>query len=335
MSDVSEQGQTEEVPVMSGPGHRLREAREARRLTLEQAAAQLRMQVRIIQALENDDYSGLPGSTFVQGYLRSYSRLLGLPEESILALAQPSTNREPILVSTIADGKAEVSSRDLPFRMITLLVFIAMVVGMGWWLSQRDLSLQATSPVAEQSSGGEQGLWLPEEQVRLHGDPESLSAGADGDSAGGQDEDAGNGATDGEDEVTQEEVSALEDGVSQEQSVPPVSEEPRPVVMVAAEMSPPALTAEMPQSLLELEYQADSWSEVSDAAGRKLAYGLISAGQKLKLRGEAPFRVFLGFATGVTVYYNGALYDHRPFQRGDVARFRIGKAEHNSPVSGN
>jgi cytoskeleton protein RodZ len=91
----------------------------------------------------------------------------------------------------------------------------------------------------------------------------------------------------------------------------------------------------MPQSLLELQYQADSWSEISDAAGRKLAYGLIPAGKQLTLRGQAPFRVFLGYASGVTVYYNGALYDHTPFQNGDMARFRLGRAEHNRPLSGN
>ena len=38
-----------------GPGRHLREARESRNLTMEQAATQLRMQLRIIEALEKAD----------------------------------------------------------------------------------------------------------------------------------------------------------------------------------------------------------------------------------------------------------------------------------------
>lgn len=121
----------------------------------------------------------------------------------------------------------------------------------------------------------------------------------------------------------------------------PVSEKPlaeaeeEPVESADADQAdapaPPPLTANTPKSKLELRYQADSWTEVNDSAGRSLVYGLIKAGQVLELKGEAPFRIFLGYAPGVTVYYNGDLFDHSPFQRRDVARFRIGRAEHNLP----
>ena len=84
-----------------------------------------------------------------------------------------------------------------------------------------------------------------------------------------------------------------------------------------------------------MDFKDDSWSEVRDAAGRKLVFDLIPAGSHLTLRGEAPFKVFLGYARGVTVYYNGDLYDHTPYHQGDLARFRIGRAEHNRPLSGN
>lgn len=325
MSEMSEEVQlAEELPVR-GPGSRLREAREACKLTLEQAAAQLRMQVRILQALENDDYSSLPGSTFVQGYLRSYSRLLGLPEENILGLAHSSSFKEPTLVSTIAEGKAEVSSSDLPFRLMTLLVLVVMVIGVGWWLSQRELAPEA--PVmAAVTAGGEQTLLLPEETLQ----PQS-----DATLAGAEAEDTTATALETTPDTSEEEaVAETEEAVPEAEQEQPVIEAPK-VTTVAAHTTPPILTAEMPQSLVELEYQADSWSEVSDAAGRKLAYGLIAAGQKLKLRGEAPFKVFLGFAPGVIIYHNGVLYDHKPYHRGDVARFRLGKAEQNRPASGN
>lgn len=318
-----EQNPAEEQTVVAGPGARLREARESRKLTIGQAAAQLRMQARIIEALENDDYSGLPGNTFVQGYLRSYSRLLGLPEQSIIGLAPSANVKEPELVSSISDGKAEVSSRDLPFRLVSFLVLLLVVIGLGWWFSQREpLPVEERPPLL--APGDEQGLALP-----LVTEPQTEEVPAPPEGEGVQVE------------TTEPEADAVEPVTEEAEAEPTESEsqaadEPVPAPETEqAKAAPPELTSMTPQSQLELEYQADSWSEISDAAGRKLAYGLVSAGRNLTLHGEAPFKVFLGYASGVTIYYNGELYDHTPYQRGDVARFRIGRAEHNRPLAGN
>lgn len=70
------------------PGKRLQEAREERHLSREEVARQLHQDVSIIQALEEDDYTRLPGQTYVLGYLRSYARLLKLPENEIVAAVQ-------------------------------------------------------------------------------------------------------------------------------------------------------------------------------------------------------------------------------------------------------
>ncbi|HEY9149116.1 MAG TPA: DUF4115 domain-containing protein, partial [Gammaproteobacteria bacterium] len=114
---------------------------------------------------------------------------------------------------------------------------------------------------------------------------------------------------------------------------PVEASEPVPAVSAdtAGEASP--ITATTPVSQLELRFEADSWTEVEDNAGRSLTYGLIKGGRTLQLTGEAPFRVFLGYAPGVSVYYNGDRFDHSPFQRRDIARFRVGSVEHNHPGS--
>jgi cytoskeleton protein RodZ len=322
MSEMDEQSGVEETLSVNGPGHRLREARESRKLTIAQAAAQLRMQSRIIEALENDDYSTLPGTIFVQGYLRSYSRLLGLPEASILGLAHAESVAEPELVSSISGGKAEVTSRDLPFRMVSFLILLLVVIGLGWWLSQREPVITQEAPQVV-SPGDEQGLLIPqvEEQLPETEQMESVP-----------------GEADTESDAVEADTPAQEEEVEQGQpevEPSPAIEPPQAAVETPHSAAPVTLSDGTPQSLLVLEYQADSWSEIVDAAGRKLAYGLIPSGRSLQLRGEAPFKVFLGFASGVTVYYNGDLYDHTPYQRGDVARFRIGRAEHNRPLAGN
>lgn len=330
MSEENEQNPVEGSQALSGPGRRLREARESRNLTVQQVASQLRMQVRIIDALENDDYSTLPGSTFVQGYLRSYSRLLGLPEENIIGLAQADGIVEPTLIGSISEGPAEVSSRDLPFRMVSFLILALVVIGMGWWLSQREMTTPGVSPQMV-SPGAEQGLLLPEEKQPLQAETELPDTENEEDATADVQSAEGASGVDSAEGLETELPLAPQEAASEPSPATVVT----PAAASSAEVTPVELSAGVPQSLLELQYQADSWSEISDAAGRKLAYGLITAGTLLKLRGEAPFKVFLGYATGVTVYYNGGIYDHSTYQRGDVARFRIGRAEHNRPLAGN
>lgn len=284
-------------------------------MSREEVASQLRLQVRQIAALEEDDYAALPGQTFVSGYLRSYARLLELPEESFTGVVAVKSEPPP-LVSTSA-SRRQASSRDWFTRLVTFLIIgvIAVSVVM-WWLAQhRAVPPQATvSSPAVVEQGGELKLTLPEAPSQPEEDATTAPA-----------------------EPPTEAASAPEKVAAPENEAGAAAEQPvqeTPVQGSEAEpVAPPPLTDAMPQSKLELRYEADSWTEVSDNAGRQLTYGLIKAGQVLLLRGEAPFRVFLGYAPGVQVYYNDALFDHTPFQRRDVARFRIGRAEHNHPGS--
>ncbi len=76
--------QSAAATAAKGPGAMLRQAREGRRITPEEAAKKLHLSVKQIVALEQDDYKTLPGPTYVRGYLRSYSQLLGLPAASVI-----------------------------------------------------------------------------------------------------------------------------------------------------------------------------------------------------------------------------------------------------------
>lgn len=74
-------------PLLSeskGPGARLAKARSAAKLSQAQVANALHLTVRVIDDIENDDYSESIGSTYIRGYLRAYARLVGLPGDSII-----------------------------------------------------------------------------------------------------------------------------------------------------------------------------------------------------------------------------------------------------------
>lgn len=65
-------------------GTRLREAREARGLSIEQLARVTRVQPRILQAFENNDAHAIPPRPYGRGFLRSYATQIGLdPEDTV------------------------------------------------------------------------------------------------------------------------------------------------------------------------------------------------------------------------------------------------------------
>lgn len=80
-------------------GAMLAAAREAQNLNMADVARQLRLSVRQVEALEQDDYGKLPGNTFVRGFIRNYAKLLALDPEQVLAayqVAHPEPEFRPI-----------------------------------------------------------------------------------------------------------------------------------------------------------------------------------------------------------------------------------------------
>lgn len=73
-----------ETGATPGVGALLREARERAGLSLEDVSRQVRMQVRMLQAIENEDWKRLGAPVFVRGQLRSYGRALKVDVEPFL-----------------------------------------------------------------------------------------------------------------------------------------------------------------------------------------------------------------------------------------------------------
>jgi cytoskeleton protein RodZ len=67
-----------------GCGVRLREARVAAGLGVQEVATRLRMPVRVVEALEEGNWQVIGAGVFVRGQLRSYARLLGVDIEPFL-----------------------------------------------------------------------------------------------------------------------------------------------------------------------------------------------------------------------------------------------------------
>lgn len=65
-------------------GARLREARERKGVSLRQIADTTRISVRVLEALERNDISRLPGGIFSRSFVRSYAVEVGLDPEAVV-----------------------------------------------------------------------------------------------------------------------------------------------------------------------------------------------------------------------------------------------------------
>ncbi|RPJ66936.1 MAG: helix-turn-helix domain-containing protein, partial [Acidobacteria bacterium] len=66
-------------------GATLRHARESRGLTCDDVARTTRIPLRMIAAMEKEDWAKLPGGIFTRGYLRAYAREVGVEGEPLVA----------------------------------------------------------------------------------------------------------------------------------------------------------------------------------------------------------------------------------------------------------
>ncbi len=70
-------------------GAKLREAREKRQLTLQQASDTTKVRIHYLQALENDDVSAMPSAAQARGFLRIYAEFLGLEVADLVPTPSP------------------------------------------------------------------------------------------------------------------------------------------------------------------------------------------------------------------------------------------------------
>jgi cytoskeleton protein RodZ len=65
-------------------GQQLRAAREARNMSLAEAAQSLKLAPRQVEALEAEDWAALPGNTMIRGFVRNYARLLNIDSDLLM-----------------------------------------------------------------------------------------------------------------------------------------------------------------------------------------------------------------------------------------------------------
>jgi cytoskeletal protein RodZ len=112
-------------------GARLRDARVAHQLEPEHVAKELHLDAAIIRAIEAGDMTALPEPIFVQGYVRGYARLVGLPEDELIRDFN-AHSADPPPLSVIGTGEKQPFIRLPSARLIRNVILIMLGAIMLW-----------------------------------------------------------------------------------------------------------------------------------------------------------------------------------------------------------
>ena len=346
--------------VASGPGGLLRTAREAARIDLAELARRTRLEQRVLEALEGDDYQTLPATAFVKGYIRSVARALDIdPAPVLLRYAEFVQTEDPGLADFATRSPTEITSSSLIIKVISavLLVGVLLLIAL-WW--QR--SYQATGQTPEELAAlseelatppPDPGIPLPYDYTIVDHSHEPLGPvrtwrhQTDGSAPPAEEPVAPIAIAEPEKEAREAEEARLPDPAPPSEPSPPakppvdppVAEKPRASVSPPESPAtgptepptdptvlPPAPVAPRPPRGIELVVQGrgESWLEVTDSAGKRLFMGTVKPGQRLAMKGRPPYDLVVGFPPAISATFGGSPVDLRARPRdGSVPRFRL------------
>lgn len=293
-----------------GPGQLLRNAREQLGWTREQVASRIHLRLTLIAAIESDTYDKHTSHTFIRGYLRTYAKLVGIPEETILAAYDKLGLTPPDNIDMQSfSRRSRQQANDSRLKVVTWLVILVLIaLSVAWWWqstarrSAGDEALAATEMGA--TSNTPSATVPPAVDVADPVVAPATSAAA---------------ATSAEPVAS---AAATTLPVDASSAVATTA-----VVTSAATATQPAADAaasepaKVPQ--LKMSFTADCWLDVKDAKGKTLFSGLKKANDELVLEGPEPLKFIIGAPMAVNIEYQGKSIDMSRYNNGRTARLSL------------
>jgi cytoskeleton protein RodZ len=272
--------QHELIPMATG--EYLKKQRLERKLSLADAARAVILDEKLLADIEQDTADHI-APVYRKGYIRTYARFLGVPEDEIPGLLMSFDIKEPDL-QNVFETPPKRNSAEKWLRASSYVLASLLVGTLAWQftheavrLSQNGSRLQSTAADAEQS----ETVASPVQQQELRGPVNASIA-----PLGALHAKGARGMDTAEQAWAALAKSALPDG----------------------------------ESRLQVIVSADSWVEITDASGQELEMDLLRGGSDKSYHGQPPFRILLGRASAVRLSVDGEALDLTSFTRDDVAQ---------------
>jgi len=270
-----------------GPGSMLAQLRSERSLSIGDVAQRLKYGARQIEALEAEEFGKLPGTTFVRGMIRGYAKLLDVDPQPVLKALE----RRHIPAEITVDLRA----KRIPFpdgakrgtRLYLVLSLLALVAVLGVLYESQVGNYSLAEMMADLISVSKSQV--PAVSTEAPSAPNS-------------------------------EAPATPAAEPEAESLPvplPVVRAPQPA------SSQPVMLPSRGEGRVQIEFDSESWVEITDKDGRRLMSQLNPGGTKRAVSGASPLSLVIGNAAAVRVSYNGNPVDLTPYIKVEVARLTL------------
>ncbi len=154
-------------------GRTLREAREAKGLSLEEVQADTKIRRKYLQALEDGREDEFPAEVYLRGFLRSYANYLGL--DGLALVEEYRRTREEQMdeqeEARVEDDEVTVADR-LIVRPVVVVVLVGLILlagtflGLRYWPTTTTADEELPGPAAENAQ-----VLAPEQQEEASQEP--------------------------------------------------------------------------------------------------------------------------------------------------------------------
>lgn len=257
-------------------------------MSVADAAQSLKLGPRQVEALEAEDWSALPGTTMIRGFVRNYARLLNLDSDELMRELDAAHLQRTVQLevsagttATLPPSVRRVERRD--YLAIVAGLILLVLAGLAYYYVPADFWQSQMSAWMGSRSAPPASAVSP---VRGPGD-----------------------------------VIAPKGTASE--SVTVLTAPNATVLSEAPGVRSPAGASPVTAGGLKLGFAQPAWAEVRDGRGQIVFSGVSPAGSLRDVEGQPPFSLVLGNATQVTVEYQGRVVDLAPHTKGEVARLTV------------
>ena len=322
LSAEEQESSTPSSAPISSVGAALRAAREAKRLPIADLARTLKLGQRQVEALERDEWSILPGTTFIRGFVRNYARMVDLDAEPLMRsldtyLAKPV---DTLAVSDSVSAPIVNSSRSRDGLVMGVGAVLLALAALAYFLLPNDLNV-LRSNIQHVIDG------TPATPTEVPSPSVAVEAAVQQTPQPAQEGLFPPGATPAQ-VIAPELLNSASHAESAAASVPgTVLAAPQPAPKAALPVLPPAAQPGKPSDIgassagqLRFVLTQESWVEVRDRDGAVAFSQRLPGGSEQMVSGKGPFSLIIGFAPGVRLFSHGKAVELAPHTKGDVAR---------------
>ncbi|WP_369789985.1 cytoskeleton protein RodZ [Rouxiella sp. WC2420] len=317
-------------------GERLRQAREQLGLSHQAVAERLCLKLSTIRQIEEGTTPADLAPTFLRGYIRSYAKLVHVPEEELATLIG---KQAPINVPKVASMQGVSLRKSRKKRdgwlmgFTWLIVFVVLgLTGAWWWQNhqaqQEEIANMADQSTAQLNQDNAQGQSIPLNS----GDTSSQNTATNAaQPAAPADTSTGNAAApQAQNSIPLNTTPGSATNVGTAQTQQPAADQtsqPAPAETPSSTLptgDAQATTAAADADAVTMTFKSNCWLQIDDATGKSLFSGIKKGGETLSVKGKAPYKLKIGAPGAVDIQYQGKPVDLSRFVKSNrVARLTL------------